>query len=95
MLRDRIEDAEDAAAAVAAGTGSSKSLSISSLAGPGPDNPLVAFRHLLEDIVAQINPSRRHQLSLALTWPFIKKDIAEKTCMPGALEEPFQSRFAE
>ncbi|KAJ0413510.1 hypothetical protein BJY00DRAFT_319712 [Aspergillus carlsbadensis] len=78
MLRDRIEDAADAMAAL----GTSKTLSIQSLTGP--ENPLALFQRLLEDIVAQLSPQGKlRQRSLALVWPFTKKDIAEKL---GCLE---------
>lgn len=73
MIRDRIEDAQDENATL--GTG--KALSIASLSGP--DNPLILFKSILEDIVAKLIPqSRLRQRSLSLLWPFTKQDIAEK-----------------
>jgi hypothetical protein len=78
MLRDRIEDAEDDAAGTRGKRPLSiKSLSIKSLVGP--DNPLNLFQHVLEDIIAQLSPQHRlRQRVLSLTWPFTKKDVAEK-----------------
>jgi hypothetical protein len=53
MLRDRIEDAEDAAATF--GTG--RPLSIKSLSGP--DSPLMLFRRVLEELIGQLSPQNR------------------------------------
>ncbi|RHZ69155.1 hypothetical protein CDV55_103316 [Aspergillus turcosus] len=53
MLRDRIEDAEDAVTPSETG----RPMSIKSLAGP--DSPLVHFQRILEDIIAQLSPQNR------------------------------------
>lgn len=73
MLRDRIEDAEDAMPTPE----TVRPLFIKSLAGA--DSPLVQFQRILEDISAQLSPQNKlRQRSLSLTWPFTKKDIADK-----------------
>ncbi|UDD60498.1 hypothetical protein AFCA_007891 [Aspergillus flavus] len=82
--RDRIEDAEDAMTAL----GTHKPLSIQSFVGP--DNPLILFRRLLEDIIAQLSPqSKLQHRSLSLTWPFTKKDVAEKLACLERLKSHF------
>ncbi|KAE8322171.1 hypothetical protein BDV39DRAFT_210018 [Aspergillus sergii] len=84
VLRDRIEDAEDAMVAL----GTHKPLSIQSFVGP--DNPLILFRRLLEDIIAQLSPqSKLHHRSLSLVWPFTKKDVAEKLACLERLKSHF------
>ncbi|KAJ5421334.1 serine/threonine-protein kinase chk2 (cds1) [Penicillium cf. griseofulvum] len=55
MLRDRIEDAED----VVATLGTEKPMSIKSLSGP--DNALVIFQRVVEDIIAQLSPQHLGQ----------------------------------
>lgn len=84
MLRDRIEDAEDAVAMSGAGG----PMSIKSL--DGSDSPLILFQRILEDIIAQLNPQNKlRQRSLPLTWPFTKKDIAEKIACLERLKSHF------
>ncbi|KAH1401028.1 hypothetical protein KXW39_003916 [Aspergillus fumigatus] len=84
MLRDRIEDAEDAATT----SGPSRPLYIKALSGP--DKPLVQFQRILEDIIKQLSPqSKLRQRSLPMTWPFTKKDIAEKLSCLERLKSHF------
>jgi hypothetical protein len=84
MLRDRIEDAEDAKAML----DTQKPMSIESLAGP--DNPLILFQRIVEDIIAQICPQHKMgQRSLILTWPFTKKDVVEKLACLERLKSHF------
>jgi hypothetical protein len=84
MLRDRIEDAENAM--TTSGTG--KPMSIKSL--DGLDSPLVQFQRVLEDIIAQLSPQHKlRKRSLPLSWPFTKKDIAEKLACLERLKSHF------
>lgn len=86
MLTDRIEDAEDAT--TTSGTGRRPLLSIKSLSGP--DNPLILFQRVLEDIIAQLSPQHRlRQRALPLTWPFTKKDVAEELACLERLKSHF------
>lgn len=71
MLKDRIEDAEDAEA-----TGLLIPASIRAL--EAPDGPLSLFKRVLEVIVEKISPhGKRRQLGQPIMWPFDKKEIAE------------------
>ncbi|GAQ42481.1 serine/threonine-protein kinase chk2 [Aspergillus niger] len=73
MLRDRIDDAEDAAVTLGMG----KSILTESLVGL--DGLLVLVQSVLQDIISRLCPqSKFGQRSLSLTWPFTKKDITEK-----------------
>ncbi|KAK4150139.1 hypothetical protein C8A00DRAFT_37273 [Chaetomidium leptoderma] len=86
MLKDRIDDSEDA-------TGDDaeilKPSSIASLAGE--EGPLALFKRLLEDIIARLAPQDRlRRLTQPFTWPFDKKDIAE---LVSALER-LKSHFS-
>lgn len=84
MLRDHIEDAED----IAATPGTNISMAIKSLSGP--DNPLIRFQRMLEDIIAQLTPKDKlSRRSLPLTWPFVKRDIAEKLACLERLKSHF------
>ncbi|KAJ6099060.1 serine/threonine-protein kinase chk2 (cds1) [Penicillium canescens] len=73
MLRDRIEDAEDADLR----SESTEKVLMKSLVGS--DSPLILFQRMLEEIIAKLSPQDKlRQRSLPLMWPFTKKDIAEK-----------------
>lgn len=88
MLRDRIEDAEDDAATTRSFGTEKRPLSIKSLAGP--DNPLNLFQRVLEDVIAQLSPQHKlRQRVLSLTWPFTKKDVAEKLACLERLKSHF------
>jgi hypothetical protein len=73
MLKDRIDDSEDAAEDDGAALNPS---SIASLAGE--DGPLALFKRILEEIIAKLAPQDRlRRYAQSLTWPFDKKEIAE------------------
>ncbi|KAL4916561.1 hypothetical protein BDW62DRAFT_185908 [Aspergillus aurantiobrunneus] len=56
----------------------------------GPDSSLIIFRRMLEEIIANLSPqSKLRQRSLPLTWPFTKKDIAEKLACLERLKSHF------
>lgn len=72
MLKDRVEDSEDAIEAAEA----LKPASIRTLASP--DGPLNLFKRILEDIVAKLAPEHSlRRLAKPFTWPFDKKDVSE------------------
>ncbi len=73
MLKDRIDDSEDAA------EGDAEALKPSSIASlSGEDGPLALFKRVLEEIIAKLAPQDSfRRLSQPFTWPFDKKDIAE------------------
>jgi hypothetical protein len=77
MLKDRIEDSEDAATSDAESDALTlKPSSIASLAGD--DSPLALFQQILEDIISKLAPQDRlRRLTQPFKWPFDKKDIAE------------------
>lgn len=84
MLKDRIEDAEDAGANLEAIEYTSmKSLS-------GPDGPLTLFRRVLEDIIVKLSPQDMlRQRALPFIWPFAKKDVAEMLACLERLKSNF------
>lgn len=84
MLKDRIEDAEDAGADLEAVEYTSmKSLS-------GPDGSLTLFRRVLEDIVVKISPQDTlRQRALPFIWPFAKTDVAEMLACLERLKSNF------
>lgn len=73
MLRDRLEDSEDAEGSDAE---TLKPLSIASL--EGGDGPLELFKRVLEDIINKLTPQNRlSRAAQSLTWPFNKKEVTE------------------
>jgi hypothetical protein len=77
MLKDRIEDSEDAARSDAESDALTlKPSSIASLAGD--DSPLALFQRTLEEIISKLAPQDRlRRLTQPFKWPFDNKDIAE------------------
>ncbi|EAQ83576.1 hypothetical protein CHGG_09980 [Chaetomium globosum CBS 148.51] len=73
MLRDRLEDSEDAEGSDAE---TLKPLSIASL--EGGDGPLELFKRVLEEIINKLAPQNRlSRAAQSLTWPFNKKEVTE------------------
>jgi hypothetical protein len=81
MIKDRIEDSEDAAGSDAESNaeGDAVTLKPSSIASlAGDDSPLALFQQILEDIISKLAPQDRlRRLTQPFKWPFDKKDIAE------------------
>jgi hypothetical protein len=86
MLKDRIEDSEDATEDDGATLNPS---SIASLAGEY--GPLALFKRILEEVIAKLAPQDRlRRYAQPLAWPFDKKEIAE---LVSALER-LKSHFS-
>ena len=69
MLKDRIEDSEDASSQAL------KPAAFSSLTAA--DGPLALFKHLLEEVIAKLVPrDRLKRIAQPITWPFDKKDVS-------------------
>lgn len=72
MLKDRVEDADDASETEEA----LRPGSIRALAEP--DGPLSLFGQILQEIITKLEPQASlRRLAKPFTWPFDKKDISE------------------
>lgn len=72
MLKDRVEDADDASETEE----TLKPGSIRALAEP--DGPLSLFGQILQEIITKLEPQASlRRLAKPFTWPFDKKDISE------------------